>query len=225
MNTTEWIKGKSIQQILDMPLNELESLTVPQLRTLVGRGVSAGNKRLRRFLARYKKIPYAGKGAERNADYEKVKFSAMGKDRTELMEEFKRIKSYLKAKTSSVTGYERVKRESRKALKERYGIVISKKDFDDFWEIYEKLKELKPELKERAFKYVVLDNIKIAMKEKRKELTSRQINAGSAYLNISGRYVLAMSRKRFTGGVTDGNNFTLEGVGLSEKGLGLCRES
>lgn len=170
MNTTEWIKGKSIQQILDMPLNELESLTVPQLRTLVGRGVSAGNKRLRRFQARYKKIPYAGKGAERNADYEKVKFSAMGKDRTELMEEFKRIKSYLKAETSSVTGYERVKRESRKALKERYGIVISKKDFDDFWEIYEKLKELKPELKERAFKYVVLDNIKIAMKEKRKEL-------------------------------------------------------
>lgn len=170
MNTTEWIKGKSIQQILDMPLNELESLTVPQLRTLVGRGVSAGNKRLRRFQARYKKIPYAGKGAERNADYAKVKFSAMGKDRTELMEEFKRIKSYLKAETSSVTGYERVKRESRKALKERYGIVISKKDFDDFWEIYEKLKELKPELKERAFKYVVLDNIKIAMKEKRKEL-------------------------------------------------------
>lgn len=170
MNTTEWIKGKTIEQILEIPLNDLQKLTVPQLRTLVGRGVSAGNKRLRRFQAKYNKIPYAGKGAERNADYESVKFSVMGKDRTQIMEEFKRIKSYLKAETSSVTGYEKVKRESRKALKEQYGIVISKKDFDDFWEIYEKLKELKPELKERAFKYVVLDNIKIAMKDKRKEL-------------------------------------------------------
>lgn len=192
MNTTEWIKGKTIEQILDMPLNDLQKLTVPQLRTLVGRGVSASNKRLRRFQAKYKKIPYAGKGAERNADYESVKFSVMGKDRAQIMEEFKRIKSYLKAETSSVTGYEKVKRESRKALKEQYGIVISKKDFDDFWEIYEKLKELKPELKERAFKYVVLDNIKIAMKDKRKELKDMgaewdELTPEEIAINMAGR--------------------------------------
>ena len=52
----------------------------------------------------------------------------------------------------------------------RNGFTISKKDFDDFWDIYEKIKELKPEVKERALKYTVLDNIKVAIKDKRKEL-------------------------------------------------------
>ena len=169
-NKQEWIKGKTVEELINLPLNELEKLTESQLRTVVGRGVSAGNKRLRRFEKRYNKIPYAGKGAERDQQYEQVKFSAMGKDRQELMQEFARIKSFMKAETSSVTGYEQVKRKSRQELKERYGINVSKKDFDDFWEVFEKLKELKPEIKEKGFKYTVLENIKTAMKDKRKEL-------------------------------------------------------
>ena len=105
MNKSEWIKGKTVEELLNLPLTDLEKLTESQLRTVVGRGVSAGNKRLRRFQSKYGKIPYAGKGVERDQQYEQVKFSAMGKDRTELMQEFARIKSYMKAETSSITGY------------------------------------------------------------------------------------------------------------------------
>lgn len=170
MNKSEWIKGKTVEELLNLPLTDLEKLTESQLRTVVGRGVSAGNKRLRRFQSKYGKIPYAGKGVERDQQYEEVKFSAMGKDRMELMQEFARIKSYMKAETSSITGYERVKAKSRKELKDRYGISISRKDFDDFWEIFEKIKELKPEVKEKGLKYTILENIKVAMKDKRKEL-------------------------------------------------------
>lgn len=169
-NKSQWIKGKTVEELINLPLTDLEKLTESQLRTVVGRGVSAGNKRLRRFQAKYGKIPYAGKGVERDQQYEQVKFSALGKDRQELMQEFARIKSYMKAETSSITGFEKVKQKSRKELKDKYGISISKKDFDDFWDIYEKIKELKPEVKERALKYTVLDNIKVAIKDKRKEL-------------------------------------------------------
>lgn len=175
MNKAQWIKGKTVEELINLPLDELEKLTESQLRTVVGRGVSAGNKRLRRFQAKYNKIPYAGKGAEHNAQYEKVKFSTLNKDRTGLMEEFARIKSFLKAESSSITGYEKIKKKSREELKSKYGITVSKKDFDDFWEVYEKLKELKPEIKEKGLKYTILDNIKTAMVDKRKELKANNL--------------------------------------------------
>lgn len=160
--TADWIAGKTVEQILDLPFNELNKLTESQLKTAVGRLVSAGNKRLRRFEEKRGKLPNAGK----QGDYEQVKFSTVGKDKTELLEEFKRARSFMRAETSSLAGYKRVKKKTGEGLKEAgYKNLqeqindMTSKNYDRFWQAYEKLKELKPEVSEQNLKYVVLEKM------------------------------------------------------------------
>lgn len=166
MNKAEWIRGKTVEQITNMPLKELEKLTESQLRTLVGRLVSAGNKRMRRMEAKYSK---GGKGAGQftfiqggqMGTYQQLKFSTTGKDKESLLQEFKRARSFMKSETSSLAGQKRIRTKSLKGLRNA-GIDIgdlSANNYDRFWKAYEKLKELHPEISEKNFKYVILDKM------------------------------------------------------------------
>ena len=126
MARTDFVKGKTVKQILDMPYYDLKKLTDSEFKVLVGRLVSAGNKRLRRYQAKKGELPNAGSirkttqtesgQTTTQQDYEKRKFSTVGKDRTELFEEFKRAKNFMKAQTSSLAGEKSVKRESQRIL-------------------------------------------------------------------------------------------------------------
>ena len=180
MKIADFVKGKTVRQILEMPYYELNRLTDSELKALVGRLVSAGNKRLRRYQAKKGELPKAGVGTKQSKagqsnkqgkqqilDYEKRKFSTVGKDRTALFEEFKRAKNFMKAQTSSLAGEKQVKRESQKQIKENFGITVSNEDYDTYWKAYERLKELKPEVDERNYKYTVLSYMD-KMIEKRK---------------------------------------------------------
>lgn len=163
MASKDFIKGKTVQNILDTPLFDLKKMTDSELRTVVGRLVSAGNKRLRRYESKKGELPNAG----RQGTYEERKFSTQGKDRTELMEEFKRAKNFFGAETSSLTGEKNVKTKSQQALNENFGISVSDEDYDIYWKAFDRLKELHPEIDERNYKYTILSHMD-KMIEKRK---------------------------------------------------------
>lgn len=163
MASKDFIKGKTVQNILDTPLYDLKKMTDSELRTVVGRLVSAGNKRLRRYESKKGELPNAG----RQGTYEERKFSTQGKDRTELMEEFKRAKNFFGAETSSLTGEKNVKTKSQQALNENFGISVSDEDYDIYWKAFDRLKELHPEIDERNYKYTILSHMD-KMIEKRK---------------------------------------------------------
>lgn len=166
MSRTDFVKGKTVKQILDMPYYDLKKLTDSELKVLVGRLVSAGNKRLRRYQAKKGELPNAGSRRKTTQtesgqtttqqDYEKRKFSTVGKDRTELFEEFKRAKNFMKAQTSSLAGEKSVKKESQRIIKENFGITVSDTDYDIYWKAFDRLKELHPEVDERNYKYTIL---------------------------------------------------------------------
>lgn len=163
MASKDFIKGKTVQNILDTPLYDLKKMTDSELRTVVGRLVSAGNKRLRRYESKKGELPNAG----RQGTYEERKFSTQGKDRTELMEEFKRAKNFFGAETSSLTGEKNVKTKSQQALNDNFGISVSDEDYDIYWKAFDRLKELHPEIDERNYKYTILSHMD-KMIEKRK---------------------------------------------------------
>ena len=165
MNKADWIRGKSVEQITDIPWKELEKLTESQLRTVVGRLVSAGNKRMRRMEAS------AMKGSEdaqfmfvqggKMGTYNQLKFSTVGKDKQQLLEEFKRARSFMKSETSSLSGQKRIRKKSLEGLRNA-GVDIgnlSPANYDRFWKAYEKLKELNPKIAEKNFKYEILEKM------------------------------------------------------------------
>ena len=157
MTRKEFVAGKSIDQILNMPLKELEKLTTSQLRELVGRGVSAGNKRIRRFEKKMGSLPQVGQ--KDRTTYNEMKFSTVGKDRQGLMEEFKRIKQYMRAETSSLRGYKNVQKKAIRSLQSSAGIDLTKTNYDRFWKAYERLKELHPEIADSNYKYGILQEM------------------------------------------------------------------
>lgn len=169
MARTDFVKGKTVQQILNMPYQDLKKLTDSELKVIVGRLVSAGNKRLRRYQAKKGELPNAGSKRRTTQtesgqmtvqqDYEKRKFSTVGKDRAELFEEFKRAKNYMTAQTSSLTGEKAVRKQSQKQIKENFGITVSDADYDIYWKAFERLKELHPEVDERNYKYTILSQM------------------------------------------------------------------
>lgn len=162
MSKAEWIKGKTIEQIVNTPLNDLKKLTDSELRVLVGRTVSAGNKRIRRYQKGMGGELPAGTGITDAKTYEQVKFSTVGKDREQLLQEFTRAKRFFKAETSSLKGFKKVRKETKEALKSS-GVDITdltEKNYARFWEAYKKLKEKHPEIADRNYKYGALDEMK-----------------------------------------------------------------
>lgn len=180
MASNNFITGKTVQNILDMPLHELNKMTDSELKVVVGRLVSAGNKRLRRYYAKKGEMPVAGSKVKRtnvngkvkyerqNLSYEQRKFSVAGKDRTALFEELKRAKNFFNAETSSLAGEKAIKRESQRTLKSNFGIEVNDVDYDMYWKAFERVKELNPEIDERNYKYTILAHMD-KMLEQRKD--------------------------------------------------------
>ena len=173
------VSGLSVDEILNMDYKKINKLSKTDMQKITGRLVSAGNKRLRRFIESEdispatRKILSAGKQGydaknktkeELKEDYENTRFSTKNKSLQELKEEFKRIKNFMQNETGTRKGWEDVKDRTLDTLKE-HGIDIDKKDFNKFWEVYEKLSELDPSVENYAFKYEVLEEIKERLNE------------------------------------------------------------
>lgn len=147
------VSGMSVQDILNMDNATFNKLTASEMRKVVGRLVSAGNKRLRSFERAGESSP-----ATRHVAKSGGVFSTKGKDLNALRAEYTRAKNFLQAKTGTRKGWTKTKRETIEGLRKQ-GVEMSEKQFDKVWKAYEDLKELSPEVANRGLKYSVLKEV------------------------------------------------------------------
>lgn len=147
------VSGLSIQDILNMDAATFNKLGVADMRKVVGRLVSAGNKRLRSFDRAGENSP-----ATRHIAKSGGRFSTKGKDLNALRAEYTRAKNFLNSRSGTRAGWKKVKKETTEALK-RQGVDVSPEQFDDLWRAYEDLKELDPEVATKRLKYGILTDI------------------------------------------------------------------
>lgn len=147
------VSGKSVEEILDLSLDDFNQLTEKTLRQLTTRLVSAGNKRIKRL----------EKSNIYSPSYEAIKdsggkFSVKGKSLNELKSEFIRLKNFFGQKTSTVTGAKEVRNTVISNLKKE-GVNISEEQYNRVFRVYEELKRHNPEIANKAFKYRTLSEI------------------------------------------------------------------
>ena len=147
------VSGMSVQDILNMDINTFNKLNKSDLRKVVGRLVSAGNKRLRSFERAGESSP-----ATRHVAKSGGMFSTKGKDLNALRAEYTRAKNFMQSKTGTRKGWNQVKKETISGLK-KHGVEMTDSQFNDVWEAYEDLKELSPEVANRGLKYSVLKDV------------------------------------------------------------------
>lgn len=147
------VSGMTVQDILNMDNKTFNSLNTSDMRKVVGRLVSAGNKRLRSFERAGESSP-----ATRHVKKSGGAFSTKGKDLNALRAEYTRAKNFLQAKTGTRKGWKQVKKETIAGLKKQ-GVEMTEQQFNDVWKAYEDLKELSPEVANRGLKYSVLKEV------------------------------------------------------------------
>lgn len=148
-----YVSGMSVQDILNMDIETFNKLNKTDLQKVVGRLVSAGNKRLRSFERAGESSP-----ATRHVQKSGGKFSTKGKDLNALRAEYTRAKNFMQSKTGTRKGWKQVKKETIQGLKKQ-GVNMTESQFDDVWKAYEELKELSPEIANRGMKYAVLKDV------------------------------------------------------------------
>lgn len=153
------VSGLTIEQIVNMDINKFNALNTSDLRKVVGRLVSAGNKRIRTFERAGEESP-ALRELRRGGRY----LSTKGKNLAEIRAEYARARAFLQSKTSTLKAWKANKAEIIEKLS-KHEINITNEQFNDFWTAYNDLKDLSPEVAERELKYKVLKDIENSMND------------------------------------------------------------
>lgn len=147
------VSGKSISDILNMDIRDFNQLGLSDLRKVVGRLVSAVNKRLRRFEKAGVSSP-----ATRALEQSGGVLSTKGKNLNQLRMEFARAKNYLEMETSSRKGFENVKNRTIETLRAR-GVNINPEQLNSLFTVYNKLKDIDPSITYMSWKYELMSDI------------------------------------------------------------------
>ena len=118
------VSGLSINDIMNMDIRKFNKLTEPELRKVVGRLVSASNKRIRRMESAGIETP-----ALRKVNKSGGVFSVRDKNLNQLRSEFVRAKSFLQSPTSSIKGYKETQKKTIEGLKKQ-GIDVKQEVID-----------------------------------------------------------------------------------------------
>lgn len=142
----------SIKGILDADIQDIKDLSDKDLRTNVTKLMSAANKRLKRLEKAGLHSP-----AYREVQRTGGKFSVAGKNRTQLLQELQRMRSFYGMETSNVRGaqknIENIKKGMKKALSDKGMLTeetaqsieeMSESDRERLWESIDKMREMKP---------------------------------------------------------------------------------
>lgn len=148
------VSGMSIDDIMNMDIQTFNKLNKSDLRKVVGRLVSAGNKRLRSFEKAGESSP-----ATRHIERSGGAFSTKGKNVNELRAEYTRAKTFLQSKTSSRRGWKKVKKDTAETLKRQGVNGITPDKLDDVLKVYERLKEVDPFVATKNMKYRIMSDI------------------------------------------------------------------
>ena len=165
------VSGLSIDDILNMDIVDFNRLSEKDLKLVVGRMVSAVNKRLRRFEKKGISTP-ATRALMKSGGVLSVK----GKNANQLRKEYARARNFLNMETSTQKGYKKVQEKITDTLKQR-GVDIEPDELDELFEVWNDLIEIDPSVTLSKDKYTLMqdianmpDNIDISQKlEKAKE--------------------------------------------------------
>lgn len=154
--------GYTVQDILNMDEYALTHLDEKQLRPIVRQLADTANKRIKAMEAAHEKSP-AYRGVIKSGGA----FGTRGKDYSGLQSEVSRELQFLKHKTSTLKGWNKVKSETIQTI-EHFGISLTPDEWEDFWDAYDKLSELDPDVKLETIKYDVFKEIHSRMEDKSK---------------------------------------------------------
>ena len=167
------VSGMSINDILNMSEKQFNKLSEKDLRLVVGRMVSAVNKRIRRFEKAGISTP-ATRALEKSGGI----LSTKGKNLNQLRTEFARGRNFLEMETSTRKGFENVQKMTIQTLKER-GVDITSSELNDLFVVYNKLKDIDPSITYMSWKYELMSDI--AQMDNTTDVETRLIQAKERY--------------------------------------------
>lgn len=152
-----------VQDILNMSQKQFSSFTESELRKVVGRLVSAGNKRIRNLESKTDRSSPAYLDVMKSGG----KFSTRGKNKEELKAELTRAVNFMNAETSTARNWKRVQTHTIERIKKAVGdFSLTKDQWSDFWSAYKDLTELDPSARLDSVKYEVFKMISVAVEDK-----------------------------------------------------------
>lgn len=132
-----------VRDILNMSIDDFNRLTEKQLRNVTKTLADAANKRIKRLADSGNTESPAYKGVQNSGG----KISTAGKNtRQQLQKEFIRAKTFLNAKTSTLSGVKKVENEFIDRVSgDGEKIGLSPEQNKQFWKSYHRFQELHPE--------------------------------------------------------------------------------
>ena len=133
------VKGKSINDLLNIDIKDFNALSRSDLSKIVSRLGSAANKRIKTFEKYHIEPP-----ALHNLRQGGTHITSKGKNIEQLKAEYIRAKNFLKAKTSTLKGYKQF-REDIKSKISKDGFSPSNEELDKAIEIVNALRDILPD--------------------------------------------------------------------------------
>lgn len=145
------VTGKSVSELLDINPDKLSDA---DLKQVVSRIASAGNKRLKRLEESGMYSPAADDVMDSGG-----KFSVKNKGRDDLLTEFKREREFYDKKTSSVRGIRDIRNRTAKTLESRGVTNINKEQIGEAFAVYDRLKKYDPSVAVKNLKYATVNAV------------------------------------------------------------------
>lgn len=126
--------AKSIQDLIDLDINDVMRMNRKELSKVVSQLSSAANKRLKRLGAsEIGALSPAFRGVTESG---RDKFSVKKKTTNQLRNEYKAVRSFLRKESSSVKGWEKQRKRTYERIGGDFGNLA---DEQTFWRIYRRL--------------------------------------------------------------------------------------
>lgn len=140
------VKGLKINDILNIDLDTFNNMNESDLRHITSRLVSAGNKRIKRLEEKdIKTSAWYGLGKEKRFSTKLPKNITEQQRVNQLRHEFARARSFLTSETSTIGGYNKFVKRTRKRIAKELNIsekvLKDKIDIGKMYEILHKLQE------------------------------------------------------------------------------------
>lgn len=188
------------QNLLKLSPIDVNKMNEQELRQAVSILASTANKRLKRLSNKQMGTSSPAYQSAQKRAYQGSaggKFGTKGKNRNQLLNEFKAIKNFLESKTSTVTGWTKYRADVAQKIG---GSFTSEEQEKEFWRNYRKLDELHPEMKQQAYgSTATQSDLRKVMQEKSAPELLREINRERVSKNRKNReaYIENLSQKGY----------------------------
>ena len=135
------------KELLNISIKDFNKMSAKELAKAINTLQSVANKRIKRFQEADVKSPALSKYLDRSTRYD-----GDATNINRLRSEFMSVKNFLESPTGSLRGYKKIKRQVTNTLLE-HGVDIRNVSYDDFFELYEKLKDYDRYYSSKDFRY------------------------------------------------------------------------